>query len=109
MPYAIHDLAGKTAALLCIARTDLMTGKPNPVRGFPCPIFFTPYLALRNARLNPLPVRLSLNWMQGQTPKTFPAPLLNLPAGASGQIPMTDLLRQAGLSTFGGTINLELD
>ncbi len=109
MPYAIHDLASKTAVPLRIACTGLMTGKPDPMLGFPAHVFFTPYLVLRNASLNPLPVRLSLNWMQGQTPKTFPAPLLNLPAGASGQIPMTDLLRQAGLSTFGGTINLELD
>lgn len=108
MPYAIHDLTGKIAIPLRIACTGLMTGQPDPVLGFPSHIFFTPYLVIRNASLNPLPIRLTLSWMRGSTPKTFQIPQLNLPAGASGQIPMTDWLRQAGLSTFGGTINLEI-
>ncbi len=61
MPYAIHDLASKTGAPLRIACTGLMTGKPDPMLGFPAHVFFTPYLVLRNAGRNPLPVRMTLN------------------------------------------------
>jgi len=105
IPFWPHDLTSLPTAIT-YASVGIMTGKPDPMNGFPSETIFAPYLSLRNASSKTLEVGMQINYMNGSNPTTLSLPSQDLLPMEARQIDMHGALAHVGLIEFNGAINV---
>lgn len=105
IPFWPHDTTSSPIAMT-YASAGIMTGKPDPMNGFPAETVFMPYLSLRNTSTKPLDVILRVNYMKGSAPATVNLPPQRLRPMEARQIDMSLALAGLALADFNGVINL---
>lgn len=105
IPFWPHDTTSSRIAMTC-ASVGIMTGKADPMNGFPTETVFTPYLSLRNTSTKPLDVILRINYMKGSAPATVSLPPQRLRPMEARQIEISAALAGLALADFNGVINL---
>ena len=101
--------ASGTSASSSVAAVGVMAGAADPMMLFPAGTTFTPYAVVRNVSNTAISVSPTLWWMQGGTASSYVVGTLTIAPGQVQRLNLTSGLSSAGLSTFSGSITLEMD
>ncbi len=106
MPFWSHDAGSSAPTAITYASAGMMVGAADPAAGFPSGTRFEPYAVLRNTTANPLTVSLSLNFMAGAAPASYPLPNQALQPFETRSVDLVSLLASLGLGNLSGSVNL---
>jgi hypothetical protein len=99
------ELMSSPVGPVTLGSAGIMVGKPDAMMRFPSDTVFTPYLVLRNATANTLPVTLQISYMTQDAPVSKQVKE-TLDPRATKRVNLPDTLQTLGMKDFSGSMNI---